>query len=453
MPGVLLKRVYQEGSQVKQGQTLFLIDPAPLRASLNASEAQLASARATYANAKVAADRARSLAPQQFVSKSDLDNAESAERTALAAVKQAEAAVTSSRINLGYAEVTAPISGVANKQQVTEGALVGQGDVTLLTTVDQLDPLYVNFSLSVDELTQLRAQQAKGALALSGDSKATVNVKLADGTTYGEPGTLDFSSTTVDPATGAVSLRALLPNPQQILLPGAFVSFQANLGERNNAFLVPQQALLRDTTGGYVMVVGADGKVVRKNVKTDGAQGGNWLVSDGLAAGDKVIVAGVQKVRKVHRRWPSRGPRARTPTASRPQATPQRRALHRLQARHRPTRPSPSRPMRPSRPPPIRTSSNGNLPSCLNFHRTSSLRLGGCDPDLAQRRDRDPQPGRESYPNIAPPQVTVSATYPGASADTTEKSVTQVIEQQLTGIDHLLYFSSRPPPTAVRRSP
>lgn len=298
VPGVLLKRVYQEGSQVKQGQTLFLIDPAPLRASLNASEAQLASARATYANAKVAADRARSLAPQQFVSKSDLDNAESAERTALAAVKQAEAALTSSRINLGYTEVTAPISGVANKQQVTEGALVGQGDVTLLTTVDQLDPLYVNFSLSVDELTQLRAQQAKGALALSGDGKATVSVKLADGTTYSEPGTLDFSSTTVDPATGAVSLRALLPNPQQILLPGAFVSFQANLGERNNAYLVPQQALLRDTTGGYVMVVGADGKVVRKNVKTDGAQNGNWLVSDGLAAGDKVIVAGVQKVKE-----------------------------------------------------------------------------------------------------------------------------------------------------------
>lgn len=298
VPGVLLKRVYQEGSQVKQGQTLFLIDPAPLRASLNASEAQLASARATYANAKVAADRARSLAPQQFVSKSDLDNAESAERTALAAVKQAEAAVTSSRINLGYTEVTAPISGVANKQQVTEGALVGQGDVTLLTTVDQLDPLYVNFSLSVDELTQLRAQQAKGALALSGDGKATVNVKLADGSTYSEPGTLDFSSTTVDPATGAVSLRAQLPNPQQILLPGAFVSFQANLGERNNAYLVPQQALLRDTTGGYVMVVGTDGKVVRKNVKTDGAQNGSWLVSDGLAAGDKVIVAGVQKVKE-----------------------------------------------------------------------------------------------------------------------------------------------------------
>lgn len=298
VPGVLLKRVYEEGSEVKQGQTLFLIDPAPLRADLNASEAQLASAKASYANAKVAADRARSLAPQAYVSRADLDNAESAERTALAAVKQSEAAVTSSRISLGYAEVKAPISGVAGKQQVTEGALVGQGDVTLLTTVDQLDPLYVNFSLSVDELSQLRAAQAKGALALSGDGKATVQVRLADGSTYGQSGTLDFSSTTVDPTTGAVSLRAVLPNPDRILLPGAFVSFQATLGERNNAYLVPQQALLRDATGGYLMVVGNDGKVVRRNVRTEGAQGGNWLVTEGLQAGDKVVVAGTQKVKE-----------------------------------------------------------------------------------------------------------------------------------------------------------
>lgn len=268
--------------------------------------------------------------------------------------------MTSSRISLGYTNVTAPISGVANKQQVTEGALVGQGDVTLLTTVDQLDPLYVNFSLSVDELTQLRAQQAKGTLALSGDGKATVNVKLADGSTYSEPGTLDFSSTTVDPATGAVSLRAVLPNPQKILLPGAFVSFQANLGERNNAYLVPQQALLRDTTGGYVMVVGADGKVVRKNVKTDGAQNGNWLVSEGLAAGDKVVVAGVQKVKEGTPATAKPWTRARTPTASLPPAPLLRARLLRLRPtpRHRPRL---TRPTRPSRPPPNRTSSNGTF--------------------------------------------------------------------------------------------
>ena len=298
VPGVLLKRVYQEGSDVKEGQVLFLIDPAPLRAALNASQAELASAQATAANAKAAANRARSLAPQAYVSKSDLDAAEATERTAAAAVQQAQASLASARINLGYAEVRSPISGRAGKQQVTEGALVGQGDVTLLTTVDQLDPLYVNFSMSVDELTQMRAAQAKGQLALSGDGKSTVQVKLSDGTVYDQPGTLDFSSTTVDPATGAVSLRAVLPNPQQILLPGAFVSFQATLGERNNAYLVPLQALQRDTTGGYVLVVGKDGKVARKNVKSEGQQGSNWLLSGGLDAGDQVIVAGVQKVKE-----------------------------------------------------------------------------------------------------------------------------------------------------------
>lgn len=298
VPGVLLKRVYQEGQDVRQGQVLFLIDPAPLQAALNASQGELASAQATYANAKAAAARARSLAPQKFVSKSDLDAAEATERTAAAAVQQAQASLASAKINLGYAEVTAPISGRAGKQQVTEGALVGQGDVTLLTTIDQLDPLYVNFSMSSDEMTQLRRAQAQGSVALSGDGKSTVQVRLADGTVYGEPGTLDYSSATVDPATGAVTLRAVLPNPQQLLLPGSFVSFQAVLGERKNAFLVPLQSLQRDTVGGYVMVVGKDGKVVRKNVTTEGQQGSSWLVTGGIEPGDQVIVAGVQKVKE-----------------------------------------------------------------------------------------------------------------------------------------------------------
>jgi membrane fusion protein (multidrug efflux system) len=298
VPGVLLKRVYQEGQDVKQGQVLFLIDPAPLQASLNASQAELASAQATYANAKADAARARSLAPQKFVSKSDVDAAEAAERTAAAAVQQAQASLANAKINLGYAQVTSPIAGRAGKQQVTEGALVGQGDITLLTTVDQLDPLFVNFSMSSDELTQLRRAQAAGAVSLSGDGKSTVQVKLSDGTMYDQPGTLDYSSAVVDPSTGAVTLRAVLPNPQQILLPGAFVSFQAVLGERKNAFLVPLQALQRDTTGGFLMVVGKDGKVVRKNVVTEGQQGSNWLVSSGIEPGDQVIVAGVQKVKE-----------------------------------------------------------------------------------------------------------------------------------------------------------
>jgi len=321
--GVLQKRVYEEGSTVKEGQVLFLIDPAPLQASLASAEGALASARATYVNARATANRARSLAPQSYVSKSDLDSAEAAERSSAAAVQQAEAAVTTARINLGYARVSATIAGQAGKQQVTEGALVGQGDVTLLTTVDQIDPLYVNFSMTADELSLLRAAQDKGAVALAGDGKTTVQVNLPDGSAYGHEGTLDFSSTTVDPATGTVSLRAQLPNPDHILLPGSFVSFKANLGERHNAFLVPQQAVQRDTQGGYVLIVGKDGKVVRKNVSLDNQQGGNWLVSSGLAAGDKIIVSGVQKVKEgapaTAKPWQ---PDAAKPAAGAPAAAP-----------------------------------------------------------------------------------------------------------------------------------
>jgi membrane fusion protein (multidrug efflux system) len=298
VPGVLTKRVYQEGSEVKEGQVLFLIDPAPLQASLSASQAQLASAQASYTNAHVAAERARQLIGQKFVSKSDLDNAEAAERSAAAAVQSARAGLTSSRINLDYASVRAPISGRAGKQQVTEGALVGQGDVTLLTTIDQIDPLYVNFSMSVTELEALRKAQGAGSVALQGNGKAQVQVTLGDGSVYGETGTLDFSDVVVDPQTGAVSLRAQLPNPDKALLPGSFVTLKATLGEQNNVFLVPQATVQRDTIGAYVMVVGKDGKVVRKNVETSGTREGNWLVTSGLAAGDQVIAAGLQKVKE-----------------------------------------------------------------------------------------------------------------------------------------------------------
>lgn len=296
VPGVLVKRVYQEGSDVKEGQALFQIDPAPLQASLSAAQANLASAQATYANAKVAADRARQLAPQSFVSKSDLDNAEAAERSAAAAVQQAQANVSTARINLGYAHVTAPISGRAGKQQVTEGALVGQGDATLLTTVDQIDPLYVNFSLGINELEALQTAQRNGGLQLTGAGEAKVQVVLSNGSVYGEEGLLDFSDTSVDPATGAVSLRARIPNPQKALLPGMFVTLKATLGERKNAYVIPQDAVLRDASGAYVLVVAADGNVARKQVTAETPREGQWIITSGLAANDQVIVSGVQKV-------------------------------------------------------------------------------------------------------------------------------------------------------------
>ncbi|KRA52737.1 GntR family transcriptional regulator [Pseudoxanthomonas sp. Root65] len=296
--GVVQKRVYQEGSDVKEGQVLFLIDPAPLQASLSAAQATLASAQATYANAKVAADRARQLAPQRFVSRSDLDNAEAAERSAAAAVQQARANVQTARINLGYASVTAPISGRAGKQQVTEGALVGQGDATLLTTIDQIDSLYANFSMSSSELQTLRQAQGDGKVQLAGDGQRTVQVLLPNGEAIDQTGTLDFSDTVVDPATGSVSLRATVPNPDRTLLPGTFVTLRATLGEQKGAFLIPQGAVQRDTASAYAMVIGKDGNVARKNITAQQAIGANWLVTDGLTTGDQVIVEGLQKVKE-----------------------------------------------------------------------------------------------------------------------------------------------------------
>jgi membrane fusion protein (multidrug efflux system) len=235
------------------------------------------------------------LAPQKFVSQSDLDNALAAERSAAAAVQQAKAGVASSRISLDFASVRAPISGRAGKQQVTEGALVGQGDATLLTTIDQLDPLFVNFSISASELDQLRRAQN---VSLSGNAESSVSVILADGSAYAQTGTVDFSSTVVDPATGAVQLRARIPNPDTTLLPGSFVTLKATLGEQRDAFLVPQAAIQRDAVSAYAMVVGKDGKVARKNVVTASSRDGQWLISSGLAAGDQVIVSGLQKVRE-----------------------------------------------------------------------------------------------------------------------------------------------------------
>lgn len=296
--GVLLKRVYTEGSEVKKGQLLFQIDPAPLKAALNVAQAALAQAQATYTNNKVAAQRARSLVPKGYISRADLDNAEAAERTAAASVQAARADVETARINLGYASVTSPIDGRAEQQQVTEGALVGNGTATLLTTVDQIDPLYVNFTLGVTDLDQMRSAQGSGNVTLSSPDKASVQITLPDGTAYAQQGTLDFSSTAVDPATGAVTMRALIPNPQHSLLPGMYVTLRAKLGEQHKVFLVPQPAVQRDTASAYVMAVGKDDNAVRHNVTTGSMSGADWIITGGLSAGDEVIVSGTLNVKE-----------------------------------------------------------------------------------------------------------------------------------------------------------
>ena len=295
--GVLLKRNYTEGTDVKQGQLLFQIDPAPLKAELAASLAALAQAQATYTNNKITAQRVGDLAPKGYVSKADVDNAGAAERTSAAATQAARAKVQSARINLGYADVTAPIAGRAGQQQVTEGALVGNGEATLLTTIEQIDRLYVNFTMSVAQMEQMRSAQTAGNVTLAAPNTASVQVTLPDGSTYAQPGVINFSDTSVNPATGSVNLRATIPNPQQHLLPGMYVTLQANLGEQHKVFLVPQQALQRDTTGAFLLTVGGDNKVVRKEVETSDLRDGNWIIKDGLSAGDKVVVSGVQNAK------------------------------------------------------------------------------------------------------------------------------------------------------------
>jgi membrane fusion protein (multidrug efflux system) len=297
VPGILLKRLYKEGTEVKEGQPLFQIDPAPLQSTLNAALAAQAQAQATATNAHIAAERARELVPSGLVSRSDLDNAEALERSSAAAVQQAKANADSARINLGYARVTAPIAGRAGQQAVTEGALVGQGTATLLTTVEQLDPIYVNFDQPAVEVERLRREQVSGDISLVEPHKAAVQLTMPDGTAYGESGLLDFTDVAVEPTTGAVALRGLMPNPDKRLLPGMYVNVRLTIGTLNRAFLIPQAALLRDAKGPYVLTVGDDSKVVQKRIRTDTTNGQNWIVPEGLNDGDRVIVSGTQNAR------------------------------------------------------------------------------------------------------------------------------------------------------------
>ena len=292
--GIILKRVYTEGTDVKKGQVLFQIDPAPLEAALHAEEAALAKAKADEKNASLIANRYRGLGKQGLISSQDLDTALANERTTAAAVKQAQANVEKARLDLGYATVTAPIEGRAGRALVTEGALVGQGEATELTTVEQIDPIFVNFSQSVAELQELQdvGPNAKGLAS----QKNRVEVILPDHSTYPHSGSLDFSNLAVDPGTGTVSLRAVVPNPDHRLLPGMFVNLRLTIGQADNAYLIPQDAVQRDNQGAYVFVVNA-GKVEQRRVKTHGLTREDWIVSGSLQEGDEVVIEGLQKIR------------------------------------------------------------------------------------------------------------------------------------------------------------
>jgi membrane fusion protein (multidrug efflux system) len=296
--GIVLKRLFTEGSDVKEGQPLFRIDPAPYQAALDAATAQLARAEASLANARLIAQRYSDLVKDDAVSRQEYENATAALKTSEADVAAGRAAVDAARINLGYTTVTSPVSGRIGRSAVTEGAFVQQSQATLLATVQQLDPMYVDVTQSSAEALKLRRDLAEGKLQSAGREQARVRLVLEDGREYGSPGALQFADVTVDPSTGSIALRALFPNPRGELLPGMFVRARLEEGVSPQALLVPQQAVTRDQKGlPTTLVVNAERKVERRQLVTDRAVGDAWLVSSGVKAGDQVIVEGLQKVR------------------------------------------------------------------------------------------------------------------------------------------------------------
>ena len=294
--GIVQQQLFREGSDVKAGQALFRIDAAPYQATLQSAQASLARAQANLANTKAVADRYKPLVAENAISQQEFTTAVAAQKSAEADVAAARAAVRTAGINLNYASVTAPISGRIGRALVTEGALVGQGEATALAVIQQVDPLYVNFTQSATEAMRLKRAMEAGQLKGAGNGAAAVRVVLDDGSEYAKPGKLLFSDLTVDATTGQVTLRAEVPNPGGALLPGLYVRVRLEQATASDAIQLPQQAVTRSAQGDTVSVVGADGKIEQRKVKVGGQQGGQWVVMDGLKAGEQVMVDGFQKL-------------------------------------------------------------------------------------------------------------------------------------------------------------
>ncbi|TNF56073.1 MAG: efflux RND transporter periplasmic adaptor subunit [Burkholderiales bacterium] len=294
--GIVQRQVFTEGSEVKAGQVLFQIDAAPYEAALQTARASLARAEANLAQASALAERYAPLVAENAISQQEYANAQAARQVAEADVAAGKAAVQTANINLGYARVTAPIAGRIGRSLVTEGALVGLGEATPLAVIQQVDPLYVNFTQSASEALRLRRALESGQLKAAGKDAAEVRVVLDDGTEHAQAGRLLFSDLTVDASTGQVSLRAELPNPGRQLLPGLYVRVRLVQAAAANAITLPQQAVSRTAQGDSVRVVKADGQVERRQVKIGGQQGGQWIVMQGLEAGEQVMVDGFQKL-------------------------------------------------------------------------------------------------------------------------------------------------------------
>ena len=296
--GIVQKRLFREGGDVKAGELLYQIDPALYQASFDSASATLAKAEANVATARLKAQRYQELIADKAVSQQAADDAKAALLQADADVAAAKAAVESARINLAYTRIVSPIAGRISKSAVTQGALVTANQATALATVQQLDPINVDVTQTSTEILQMRRAMEEGRIKGTGDGQARVKLILDNGEVYPLEGKLAFSEATVDAGTGSLTLRAVFPNPKHDLLPGMYVRAVIEQGVRENSIVVPQQGVAHDPQGNAVgMIVNAEGKVEARPLKTERAIGNQWLVSEGLQTGDKLIVEGLQKAR------------------------------------------------------------------------------------------------------------------------------------------------------------
>jgi membrane fusion protein (multidrug efflux system) len=296
--GIIQKRLFVEGSDVKVGQALYQIDPAPFQAALNNAKAALGRSEANLPAIRLRTERFRELLADKAVSQQDYDDAAAALKQSEADVQYWKATVETARINLGYTRITAPISGRIGKSNVTEGALVTAHQPVALTSIQQLDPIYVDLPQSTADLLRLDGRLADGRLKNGGKSQNRVRLILEDGTPYSLEGTFQFRDVTVDQTTGSVMLRVVVPNPKGLLLPGMFVRTVVQEGVNTKAIMVPQQAVSRNPKGEPVaLIVDAEGKVQQRMLALDRAISDKWLVSSGLVPGDRVIIEGIQKAK------------------------------------------------------------------------------------------------------------------------------------------------------------
>ncbi len=319
--GIVQQRTYEEGTDVSEGQALFRIDPAELRASYAQIKASLDRARATAANANAVVARYRPLVAENAISGQEFDAAQAAAREANANVAQIQAQLRAASLQLGYTTVRAPIAGRAGRAVVTEGALVSQPEGTLMTRVEQISPIYVSFSQSAMEVLQIRRAITSGELDLQPGDAVEVRLTLPDGSEYGTPGLIEFLDFSVDEATGTVQLRAEFPNPEGLLLSGEFVKARIFAGKLTNIIAIPQLAVTVADDGGTVMIVDKDGKAAVRPVKLGELVGEKWVIKSGLKPGDRVIVSNLQKLQPGMPVEIANAATGRKPAAAAPKAT------------------------------------------------------------------------------------------------------------------------------------